>query len=188
MRFPLLLFNIPHIKMIFKPVFLFLVFIKQDMENARKEFIKKIEMDKRIEEQEGMRIADIFRVHGEPYFRDLETKLLMELQQEKNKVVSCGGGTPMREENVRQMKTNGRVVLLLASPQTIYERVKDSHDRPLLEGHMDVAYIADLMQQRREKYEAAADLVIHTDGKDQEEICKELVQKLLEWEAGSCIR
>ncbi len=211
--------------MIFKPVFLFLVFIKQDMETARKEFIKnmeqakqmfsynifligfmgsgkstiskylkehygmeKIEMDKRIEEQEGMRIADIFRVHGEPYFRDLETKLLMELQQEKNKVVSCGGGTPMREENVRQMKTNGRVVLLLASPQTIYERVKDSHDRPLLEGHMDVAYIADLMQQRREKYEAAADLVIHTDGKDQEEICKELVQKLLEWEAGSCIR
>ena len=68
------------------------------------------------------------------------------------------------------MKTNGRVVLLLASPQTIYERVKDSHDRPLLEGHKDVAYIADLMQQRREKNEAAADLVNHTEVQDQEEI------------------
>ena len=54
--------------------------------------MEKIEMDKRIEEQEGMRIADIFRVHGEPYFRDLETKLLMELQQEKNKLFPAAAG------------------------------------------------------------------------------------------------
>lgn len=92
----------------------------------------------------------------------------------------------MREQNVTEMKKHGKVVLLTASPQTIYERVKDSHDRPLLEGHMDVAYISGLMQQRREKYEAAADLVICTDGKDQAAICKELVGQLMEWEKQAC--
>lgn len=144
--------------------------------------MKKIEMDSVIQEREGMSISDIFRIHGEPYFRDLETKLLTELQQKKNVVVSCGGGTPMREANVREMKKNGKVVLLTASPQSIYERVKDSHDRPLLEGHKDVAFISGLMQQRKDKYEAAADLAIGTDGKERAEICRELVQKLLELE------
>ncbi len=150
--------------------------------------MEKIEMDSMIEEQEGMSISKIFDVHGEPYFRDLETRLLTSLQHKKNVVVSCGGGTPMRETNVREMKKNGRVVLLPASPQTIYERVKDSHDRPLLEGHKDVAFISELMQQRREKYEAAADLAVQTDGKDRAQICEELVQKLLEWEAQPCVR
>lgn len=148
--------------------------------------MEKIEMDSLIEKREGMRIFEIFQVHGEPYFRDLETKLLTELQQKNNVVVSCGGGTPMREENVIQMKKNGKVVLLLASPQTIYERVKDSHDRPLLEGHKDVAYISELMKQRQEKYEAAADFMIHTDGKESAQICEELVQKLLEEEERQC--
>ena len=41
----------------------------------------------------------------------------------------------MREQNVVEMKKNGRVVLLTASPETIYERVKDSNDRPILNGN-----------------------------------------------------
>ena len=39
----------------------------------------------------------------------------------------------MRERNVAEMKKNGRVVLLTARPETILERVRDNHDRPLLE-------------------------------------------------------
>ena len=70
----------------------------------------------------------------------------------------------MREENVREMKKNGYVVLLTAAPQTIYERVKENDDRPLLKGRKNVEYIAQLMETRREKYEAAADLVLQTDG------------------------
>ena len=42
------------------------------------------------------------------------------------------GGVALRSENVVEMKKNGKVVLLTASPETIYERVKDSNDRPLL--------------------------------------------------------
>ena len=137
-----------------------------------------IEMDQIIAEREGMTISDIFEIYGEQYFRNLETNLLIEMQSKTNVVISCGGGTPMRECNVVEMKKNGRVVLLTASPETIFDRVKDSHDRPVIENNKNVTFIADLMEKRRAKYEAAADIVIETDGKDKLEICEELVHRL----------
>ena len=86
----------------------------------------------------------------------------------------------LREENVVEMKKNGRVVLLTASPETIYDRVKDSNDRPLLKDNNNVEFIADLMEKRREKYEAAADVVIQTDGKTILQISEELITRLPE--------
>ena len=137
-----------------------------------------IEMDQIIAEREGMTISDIFEVYGEQYFRNLETNLLIEMQSKTNVVISCGGGTPMRECNVVEMKKNGRVVLLTAKPETILDRVKDSHDRPLIENNKTVPFITDLMEKRREKYETAADIIIETDGKDELQICEELILRL----------
>ena len=56
----------------------------------------------------------------------------------------------------------------------LVERVKDSHDRPLLEGHKDVEYIAGLLSKRLERYEAAADVQIATDGRRTAEIAEEI--------------
>ena len=127
-----------------------------------------------------MAIPDIFATYGEEYFRNLETNLLKELQARQNCIISCGGGVALRQENVTEMKKNGRVVLLTASPETIYERVKDSNDRPILDGNKNVEFIADLMEKRREKYEAAADVVVQTDNKTILQICEELITKLME--------
>ena len=134
-----------------------------------------IEMDQEITKREGRSIPRIFEEEGEEYFRSRETELLIELQNSDNTVISCGGGVPLRQENVQEMKKNGVVILLTATPQTIYERVKHNHNRPLLEGHMNVPYIARLMEQRREKYEAAADAMIATDGRPLKDICREIM-------------
>ena len=142
-----------------------------------------VEMDQCIVERQGMSISDIFETYGEEYFRELETNLLIEMQSQSNVVVSCGGGVPMRERNVVEMKKNGRVVLLTAKPETILERVKDNHDRPLLENNKTVPFIADLMEKRRAKYDAAADIVIETDGKSELEICEEMIHRLREADA-----
>lgn len=144
--------------------------------------LNAVEMDQVIAEREKMSIPDIFTAYGEEYFRDLETNLLIELQDEKNTVISCGGGAALRERNVKEMRKNGKVVLLTASPEEIYERLKDSNDRPLLNGRKNVKGIAELMEQRRGKYEAAADIVIKTDDKTVLEVCEELVQRLTEME------
>lgn len=138
-----------------------------------------VEMDEIIAQREGMSISDIFALHGEEYFRDKETSLLIELQDKKNVVVSCGGGVPMRDRNVEEMRKNGKVVLLTANPETILDRLKDDHSRPLLENNKNVEFISQLMEKRRERYESVADIVINTDGKSKVEICEELVQKLL---------
>ena len=108
----------------------------------------------------------------------VELDTIKSLVESNHVVISCGGGTPMRECNVVEMKKNGRVVLLAAKPETILDRVKDNHDRPLIENNKTVSFIADLMEKRRAKYEAAADIIIETDGKNELEICEELVHRL----------
>ena len=144
-----------------------------------------VEMDQVIARREGMTIPDIFEVHGEEYFRNCETDLLIEMQSRKNTVISCGGGVPMRDRNVAEMKKNGRVILLTATPETILERVKDDHSRPLLENNKNIPFIQSLMDKRREKYEAAADIIVPTDGRSIQDIGEEIISRLRELDSTS---
>ena len=137
-----------------------------------------VEMDEMIAKKNNMSISEIFDLHGEAYFRNEETNLLKEVGKEKNKIVSCGGGVAMREVNIQEMKKSGKVILLTAKPETILERVKENHDRPLLENNKTVEYVSELMEKRRPAYEAAADIVIATDGKSANEICEEIIAQV----------
>lgn len=141
--------------------------------------MEEIEMDDWIVKREGMSIQDIFETYGESYFRNAESNVLIELQKKDHVIVSCGGGVVLRDENVENMKKNGRIVLLSASPECIYERVRHSDERPILKGNMNVEFIADLLEKRRDKYEKAADIVINTDHKPIQQICEELIKKLV---------
>ena len=141
--------------------------------------LSELDMDAKIVENEGMSINAIFETQGEPYFRGLETQLLIDLQKEAHLLVSCGGGVVLREENVTEMKKNGVIVLLTAKAETILERVKDDDSRPLLRGNKNVEFIQNMLDVRGPKYLAAADIIIETDGKTTEEIAEELCDKLL---------
>lgn len=134
-----------------------------------------IEMDETIEAESGMSINQIFEEYGESHFRDLETALVKRVSQEGGAVVSCGGGAVLRLENVELMKKSGKIIFLSATPETIYDRVKNSTNRPLLNGNMNVEYIRGLMERRREVYENAADVVICTDGKWKAQIVEEIL-------------
>lgn len=140
--------------------------------------IRKIEMDEEIEHRQNKKITEIFEENGEAFFRDLETEFLRDISGESGAVVSCGGGVVLREENIELMKKTGRIILLMATPGTIFERVHNSKDRPILNNHMNVEYIRKLMEQRMPYYLKAADYIIETDGKSCDAICQE-IQKLL---------
>jgi shikimate kinase len=140
--------------------------------------LERIELDELIVHKEGMTISSIFEEYGEEYFRNCESNALLELQKRSQLVVSCGGGIVLRDENIANMKRNGRVVLLAASPETTLERVKDSDERPILRNNMNVGFIAALMKKRRERYLKAADIIIETDGKTVQEVCEEIVAAL----------
>ncbi len=142
----------------------------------------RLEMDEEIVKRQGMEIRDIFSRFGEEFFRDLETGLIAELETAEPLVISCGGGAVLREQNVRMMKKMGKIVLLTADPETIYERIKDSTDRPVLNGHMNPEYIRMLMEKRRNRYEAAADFSVSTDRKTADVICREILALAAEQE------
>lgn len=137
------------------------------------------EMDDIIVEREGMPIPEIFATKGDAYFRSLETNLIKELQKRDNIIISCGGGAALREENVKAMKENGYVILLTASPETIFQRVGMDSNRPVLNGRRSPEGIRALMEERRPKYEAAADVIITTDNKSTSQIASEIIHALL---------
>lgn len=139
-----------------------------------------IEMDETLVERAGMSIPEIFATKGEPYFRQMETDFLKEMEATTNVIVSCGGGVAMRQENVDIMKKSGRIVLLTAAPESILKRVKNDENRPLLKGRKTVEGIRELMDVRRPFYEAAADLTVRTDNQSLRAICQEILDKIQE--------
>lgn len=134
----------------------------------------EIDTDQRIEEREKRTIADIFAKEGEEAFRNRETDMIDELADFPPAIVSCGGGMALRNLNVKKLQAIGTVVLLTAKPETVYERVKTSTTRPVLNGNMNPEYIRQLMEKRRPYYEKAANFSVVTDGREPEEIAREI--------------
>jgi shikimate kinase len=135
---------------------------------------KELDMDREIVRENDMSISDMFEQYGEEYFRDKETQMVQKIAAMEPAIVSCGGGAVLRAENVKMMKESGKIVLLTATPQTVYLRVRHSKDRPILNGHMNVEYIEELMEKRRAVYEKACDLRVATDEKTPEQIAREI--------------
>lgn len=135
--------------------------------------------DKRIEREQGRTVNEIFATEGEAYFRNLETECLKKMLSEPgNRIISVGGGLPVREENRKLLKELGTVVYLRISPEKAYERLKEDDSRPLLKGEDPLGKIRKLMQEREPVYAEAADITVDVDDKDMEEI--------LEWITARC--
>ncbi|MCM1039252.1 MAG: shikimate kinase [Ruminococcus sp.] len=137
--------------------------------------------DKLIEKEEGRTISEIFATDGEAYFRNLETECLKKLlRTETHKIISAGGGLPIREENHALLRKLGTVIYLRAKAETIYERVKHDTSRPLLQGDDPQGKIRRLMSERTEIYEKTSDIIIDVDDKDFEIIIEEIVEAMEE--------
>ena len=139
---------------------------------------KELDMDAYIVDREGMTIKDMFDRFGEEYFRQKETESLIEIMDMDDLIVSCGGGVVVKDENVDHMKNGGVIVLLTATPQTTLDRVKNSTDRPILNGNMNIEFITELMNKRIDRYLSVADIIVETDDKSVFDICTEIMDKI----------
>lgn len=143
---------------------------------AERKKIEFLDTDAMIEEQEGKTISDIFDQMGEESFRDMETALIQRLVEEQRSdvVLSVGGGLPVRKENRVLLKKLGTVIYLMASKETIIERVSGSENRPLLrDGSLDEK-VEHMLKLRSPLYEEAADIRIDTNGKTADELADEI--------------
>ena len=153
---------------------------------ARKlSFMKKmplIDTDDYLESKEEKSISDMFVLFGETHFRELETRYLKEiLDKTEDHIISTGGGiviSPANRETIKEKKNGGKVIYFKARPETIYKRVRDSDDRPLLKCDDPLLKIYTLLNEREELYEEVADIVIDTDDKDTTQIAEEIIGKI----------
>ncbi|MBU0694285.1 MAG: shikimate kinase [Candidatus Omnitrophica bacterium] len=114
-----------------------------------------IDMDEAIVQNEGKKIADIFASEGEFHFRKVEKELLKELSTKRDLMVSCGGGLICDEENLNVLRESGTIVNLQASPEVIYERIKETTRRPLLNVDSPLEKIKVLLNKRQFYYSQA---------------------------------
>lgn len=121
-----------------------------------------LDMDEVIVERQGMPIADIFKVKGEPYFRSLEKNLAKELSGKDGLVVACGGGTFVDEENIACLKASGTVLCLTSSLEQILKRTGKFKHRPLLNVDDPKTSMVNLFAKRAPFY-AQAHYQVDTD-------------------------
>ena len=138
-----------------------------------------IDTDDLIESMENRKIKKIFEEEGEPYFRALEKKTALWLENSvKSTIISTGGGF-YKQENIKKI---GKVVYLKSSFQGILDRINNSPNaesklkkRPLLQ-NMEEAL--KLYNSRVKEYEKVAKIIVDVENKDVEDIVKEILGKI----------
>lgn len=119
-----------------------------------------VDLDDEIVRKAGRPISEIFAQQGETAFRDLESEVTREIAAQNGLVIATGGGCVLREENVRALRMNGRL-LWIDRP---LGQLVPTDDRPTADS-------ADKMRAlyavREPVYRAAADAVIASDGNAQ---------------------
>ena len=104
-------------------------------------------------------VPEIFAERGEEGFRDLERRMLHEVAEFENVVVSCGGGTPCFYDNMEYMNSLADTVYLKADPEVLAQHLKmGKGKRPLIEGKTPEeleTYIQESLQAREPYYSQA---------------------------------
>ena len=133
-----------------------------------------LDMDDVIEARAGAPIAEIFKQHGEPVFREWERRILKELEKRTKTVISTGGGVPAQEGNMTSLKSHSLVVCLWASPEKIYSRVKNQTHRPLLHDPDPLEKIRQLLALRAPYYKQA-DVLLNTEFRSLREVSQQII-------------
>lgn len=154
--------------------------IGQKLANRLGDNYKFIETDQIIIEDAGKSIPEIFSEDGEIRFREYEIAACKKASKLNNVVISCGGGVVLNKINIDYLKQNCHVILLQASAEEIYKRaMKDGQEtRPVIDKEDPKAEIEKVLSFREPFYEAAAEIIIETTGKNIEDIINEIIQKI----------
>jgi shikimate kinase len=155
-----------------------------------------IDLDVLIEIEAGCTIGHLFSTRGEPYFRELETRVLEKLVNESEtdgtrKIVSTGGGTPISQHNRKLLKKLGPVIFLTAPVKVLAARLSGDQNRPLLNANNNqldnvaddekilllATRLENLLNERRDAY-LEAEHVVDTSISDAPQIAAQICQLL----------
>ncbi|MDB6055836.1 MAG: Shikimate kinase [Verrucomicrobiales bacterium] len=135
-----------------------------------------IDTDEMLEHRAGKSISAIFETEGEEKFRAREQALVQELSTCQRCVISTGGGLAAHNNNLELLKSFSIVICLWASPETIWERVRHQHHRPLLKDADPLQRIKFLLTQREPFYKKS-DILISTENRHSREVVQHVLHQ-----------
>lgn len=115
--------------------------------------------DQEIERAAGMTISEIFRIHGESYFRAGEKRVIQRLLGNGRIVLAPGGGAFMDPETRKTISERAISVWLRCPLPILLQRVQGRGHRPLLSSGNQAEILARLSSERGPVY-AQADIII----------------------------
>jgi shikimate dehydrogenase len=142
--------------------------------------------DATVEEVMGKTIPEIFLKLGEAKFRFAESDVMRMAIKRRPQVIALGAGTIADENTLAFVKQSGFLIYLRTTPETVYDRLRDSHLRPMLQAfskeeedqkEIVMERIKQLMEVREAIY-MQSELVVDTEGKSTADVAAEIESTL----------
>ena len=127
-----------------------------------------VDLDALVEAEAGMSISQLFTERGEAAFRELESRMVGRVAQQRRCVIATGGGTVLSPVNLRVLKQSGVVVTLTADLETLLSRLGTGAYQPILHGNDLRARVEQLLAERRDAY-SQADVTVDTTARTVDE-------------------
>ena len=134
---------------------------------------RSVDTDEMIEYEYSISIKQLFEKMGEEYFRHAEEKTTCAIADFYDVVISTGGGTVLSQRSMNALKNTCNIIWLTATPDTIYQRLKDDTHRPLL-NPVTQSTILKYYLNRADCYRQWADYTVATDNKTVEQNATEI--------------
>jgi XRE family aerobic/anaerobic benzoate catabolism transcriptional regulator len=148
---------------------------------ARRLRARFIELDRQIEKEADMSLAELFSMYGEQHYRRLERETLTRvLADRRAMVLATGGGIVASPDTYAMLKANAITVWLRASPEDHWNRVVRQGDRrPMAHHPQAMADLRALLASREPLY-ASADHTVDTSGRSVEAIVTDLAAAVVQ--------
>ena len=143
---------------------------------AKKLNIKFFDTDFIIEKKLKMKIFEIFKKKGEPYFRNLEKKITLNILNKNNCVISLGGGAFINEKVRKATQKNNTTIWLNWDLKTLIDRIKKNNKRPVA-SNLSNNELKDLLIYRSKIY-SKANYKIDCENMEKLEIVNKIIQLL----------
>jgi len=133
-----------------------------------------VDLDALVEAEAGVSIPQFLTERGEAAFRELESRMVERVAQQRRCVIATGGGTVVSPVNLRALKQSGVVVTLTADLETLLSRLSAGADHPTLHGDDLRAQVEQLLAERRNAYRQA-DVTVDTTARTVDETVDSLL-------------
>jgi XRE family aerobic/anaerobic benzoate catabolism transcriptional regulator len=130
---------------------------------ARRMRLRFVELDQRIEARAGMKLGELFSLHGEEFYRELERQTLIELLAgRQSMVLAAGGGLVTAPDTYGLLLREVTTVWLKARADDYWTRVMKQGDRRPIDQHPQARDALRQLVTRRDPLYARADITVDT--------------------------